>query len=1690
MVFVPISYYQHQNIKNRKFFSQFRKMKLAGINIVLLKNGELNKYHYLIMKKRSVIGLLILLLSYNFSIAQLNLKFQEPKTPEVYSFEKYGNIPISEYTGVPNITIPLYTVKNGDIQIPLNLSYHSNGIRVQEEASWVGLGWNINMGMISQITKGWDDLVVPVKLPNYFNYYKPEYVVKPQPAAYYTMPWGSLAGNNVDRIELDTANPTNHLDDYYVARVRSDGGFSGYNGIYYPSGNALIDYQEPLTYGLNADYDIETDLFRASFFGHSLVFFIGQDVYGNKSINVLNKKNYKVTVTDKGNDAFEWTITAPDGMQYFFQEQLKLNPNINPYAGRTISSFEQDNSGYNSFVKTTTSNFSSSPKGAARTWKITKIKDTKGNEVNFIYKKLQGIVNTSGYSGHCDFIDSRSKTNTTIPTNGSTAGRFIGPDYSDTNGGAIIREVLDEGKHIKASRYLSTLLQQKSVLREINFKDARIVFNRSERSDLPHDERLDQIEVYYGNKKIKNIGFDLSYFQSTTGSDHLSKRLKLNGISINNQNYNFNYNSTPLPRKNSLSQDYWGYYNGLPNVSMFYNPFRLYEDETLIPDWANELRSQVGNKVNKSSHPDNIKAGILESIQYPTGGFTKFDYELNEFDNYIFPNYDNRTGQGGGSNYVQTKSQGFGLRVKQITDSISPTEKYSKKYTYEGGKHITPFILYDDATSYVSSYFYYPGGDNGQIVSASGKKLTTYATNQYQNDVLANGNHVGYDKVTITEIDAINQANNGKTVSYFTNTPDESIRKKINTVGVLSDENIDLFANSVRGADLDNGLLLRRETFDKNNALVQETINNHITKSHIPTVAYGVKPVSIGGTTHYIFGAAHGGFHHRLFSEYLFFYYPLKGRESVLSHTITRDYLGEDIVEIRHNYEYNSHNQVEKDRSISLSDGKTYTTRYYYPSLGSDLGNENRVGIPIRINRHDGTKTLSDVQSAYRKFPESNNLLLLSEEISCRSYNYPEAYNEDSCRRISYDKYDNEGNILEYHFEDDISVAIVWSYNKMYPVAKIENATFTQVANALGVTETALKNFAENTIPTLDNLRSSLPTAMVTTYTYHPLVGVTTITDPKGQTAYYKYDDSNRLEYVLDQDEYVAQQVRYNYEGQGAAAFENLNITPSISGIISPNQVVTFTSGGIVGNILYTWSIDGVQEQCNTTPGFSTTFTAEGNYTVSLVASNIQTGQSANKTINVSVAYPELSTPSINKNHTYVTHGTSVSFTASGISGGSETYSYEWYVNNVKQSATGTTFQYSSNATATYNVYFKLKDAITGKTKNSSVQKIYVYQALSTPSISANKAPHILKGTSVTFTASGRGYGSGSYRYEWYLNGVKQNGETGGTYTYNFPERKTYTVRFRIVDTKITPTHYKDSNTITMYSYDPLKLSNITSNYGAHVLKNKNVTFTGSNAAGGSGSYSYQWYLGSTPLSSSKQYTRSFASKGGYTMKFVVTDKNIPNYSLSKTYRINAYDPLSAPSITANKTHIVKGTEVTFTASGVGGGSGHRRYEWYVNNVKQSYTGATYKNSFPTAGTYTVKFRVVDTRISPTHSKDSNTRTVYSYNPMQIAGSQSATQINNSNSNVTLRVTSVTQGSGSYSNITWRVVYLQDYSDNYTSTNTSRQFTFGSTKNGEYDITASVRDTKTGQVTSTSFTVIVNRSSGGGGGDGPIGEQW
>jgi hypothetical protein len=79
-------------------------------------------------------------------------------SPTASSLGKYGEIPVGNYTGIPNINIPLYTIKGRELEVPISLSYHAGGVRIQEYASWVGMNWSLNAGgLITRSVRGLPD---------------------------------------------------------------------------------------------------------------------------------------------------------------------------------------------------------------------------------------------------------------------------------------------------------------------------------------------------------------------------------------------------------------------------------------------------------------------------------------------------------------------------------------------------------------------------------------------------------------------------------------------------------------------------------------------------------------------------------------------------------------------------------------------------------------------------------------------------------------------------------------------------------------------------------------------------------------------------------------------------------------------------------------------------------------------------------------------------------------------------------------------------------------------------------------------------------------------------------------------------------------------------------------------------------------------------------------------------------------------------------------------------------------------------------------------------------------------------------------------------------------------------------------------------------------------------------------------
>ena len=84
---------------------------------------------------------------------------QIPPSPGSMGVVREANAPVNLYTGIPQITVPLYTLPhhNGH-SIPVFLSYHAGGHKVQDVAGPAGLGWTLHAGgQITRIVRGLPD---------------------------------------------------------------------------------------------------------------------------------------------------------------------------------------------------------------------------------------------------------------------------------------------------------------------------------------------------------------------------------------------------------------------------------------------------------------------------------------------------------------------------------------------------------------------------------------------------------------------------------------------------------------------------------------------------------------------------------------------------------------------------------------------------------------------------------------------------------------------------------------------------------------------------------------------------------------------------------------------------------------------------------------------------------------------------------------------------------------------------------------------------------------------------------------------------------------------------------------------------------------------------------------------------------------------------------------------------------------------------------------------------------------------------------------------------------------------------------------------------------------------------------------------------------------------------------------------
>lgn len=274
--------------------------------------------------------------------------------------------------------------------------------------------------------------------------------------------------------------------------------------------------------------------------------------------------------------------------------------------------------------------------------------------------------------------------------------------------------------------------------------------------------------------------------------------------------------------------------------------------------------------------------------------------------------------------------------------------------------------------------------------------------------------------------------------------------------------------------------------------------------------------------------------------------------------------------------------------TTTLSDGKELIKKFKYPKdfdydgvygdaaeAIKEMNARNIISKPIEIVNYKNNNAVGGAVYEYRN--NDNGIPLLSRVYSLETDVPLGASDFTSCTyqlkpntastmifvkddhyklATTIDFYDQDGNPTQITTKDGIHISYIWGYDNTYPVAKIENATYAEVESALsdckiGIGQApciyALKHGeylydydqglygiykpleSDDMRLMLDYLQANLPDAYMTTYTYEPLVGMTSQTAPDGTTVYYEYDSFGRLKGIKDQDGNIVKSYKYGY---------------------------------------------------------------------------------------------------------------------------------------------------------------------------------------------------------------------------------------------------------------------------------------------------------------------------------------------------------------------------------------------------------------------------------------------------------------------------------------------------------------------------------------------------------------------------------
>lgn len=130
-----------------------------------------------------------------------------------------------------------------------------------------------------------------------------------------------------------------------------------------------------------------------------------------------------------------------------------------------------------------------------------------------------------------------------------------------------------------------------------------------------------------------------------------------------------------------------------------------------------------------------------------------------------------------------------------------------------------------------------------------------------------------------------------------------------------------------------------------------------------------------------------------------------------------------------------------------------------------------------------------------------------------------------------FDVYDAYGNVLQKHQSEGIPTSYIYGYNGKHLIAELKNVYYTSIPESLR-NSLATTTDENALLTLQNQLRNAFPSGHISTYTYFPHIGKRTQTNERGETIYYEYDEFNRLKTTKDVNGNLVEGYQYNYKIQ------------------------------------------------------------------------------------------------------------------------------------------------------------------------------------------------------------------------------------------------------------------------------------------------------------------------------------------------------------------------------------------------------------------------------------------------------------------------------------------------------------------------------------------------------------------------------